>query len=170
MTKDIIPADSKAVELGKAKGVEVIEDNDKPSRDDLLVRNIFIYPDVREAGIKAGYSESYVNCGQYYNRLKKPSFQAKLVEYAKAHNILSLPNILQVEDEAIQYLVDLAKAYSQSKDPKAGRDLLGALAKTKHTLTQRKQIAGLLRPEDEGRTPHLTVNIQDVQNMMVKGG
>ena len=130
----------------------------KDDREALLIRNLYIYDSVREAGIQAGYSKSYVNCGQYYRKLNSDSFQAKLLAYAKAHNTLSLPQILDLEDRAIRYLAS-----------KTEEEILKQLPKLRHTLKERKQISGLLRSEDDGKGQSITINIEKLQALMREG-
>lgn len=155
--KDIIPADDKAVKLGKAKPVDVVCQDEEPTREELLIRNLFVYDSQRQAALEAGYSEGYANTA-IYAKIKSPGFQQKIIDYAKANNIINLPAIAKLEGKALRHLATLD-----------GDELIKGLAKTKHTLTQTKQIAGLLRPEDSGSAHSVTIAIKDVQNMMIKG-
>jgi hypothetical protein len=163
MTKDIIPADTKAVEQGKAKPVEclvpeVVDDieHKEPTRDELLIRNLFLYDTKKEAAIEAGFSESYAD-SRLYQRINSPEFQQKIIDYAKANNVLNLPKIATLECKAINHLATLD-----------GDDLIKGLAKSKHTLTQTKQIAGLLRPEDTGSQAPVTINVKSLRQLNIK--
>ena len=155
MAKDSQKEAPQKAELIPAQGAGGIEPQE-PTREDLFIRNLFITPNVKQAALEAGYSKG-TSTGPIYQKIKSPRFQAKLVEYAKAHNILNLPKILSIENKAIEYLSTLD-----------GQELLQGLAKSKHTITQQKQISGLLKPEDEGNQRQLTVNIKEIRQLLVQ--
>ena len=112
------------------------------TQDDMLLRNLFLYPTVKEAAEKAGFTGAMLQSGVYV-KIKRKSFQNKIREYAIAHNVASLPRIMFIEDRVIDHLM---------KKP---------LDSVKHTrmLSEKKRIAGILG-EDPVKPLPPTYNIQ----------
>ena len=101
-------------------------------RETIFALALFENPDVREAGIAAGYSETTLSSGYLYQKLKTPKFQAKLKEVAIAKDFQHLSKAYQLEDKA------LAAALEQAIDnPDSAIKNVGKL---KHTIKQKKQI------------------------------
>lgn len=121
---------------------------DKPSRQELFIRNLFLFDSVLKAAITAGYTEGYAR-GPIYSRIKTKAFQNKLREYAVSHELLNIPRIMRLERDAIKYL--------QGKPEE--------LPKFASILKQKKIVAGLIQAET---THNVTmINIKEAQNMMI---
>lgn len=140
------------------KGDSAKEIAPRDEREALLIQNIFLHDTIKEAGLAAGYAPMTVNSGYFYKKIHSEDFQLKLLHYMKSHVVSSLPKALKIEDKAIDYLLT-----------KEGEELVKDLSKLRHTLKERKMIAGLLRPEDT-REKSLTINIEAAQKMMIRAG
>ena len=66
------------------------------SRDDLLVRNLFVCDSKYEAAIKSGYSENYAKTG-IYAKIRQPKFREKVIEFAILNDLLDLPIVARIE-------------------------------------------------------------------------
>jgi len=124
------------------------EDNplpEAPSREDLFIRNLFLYRTVKEAAIEAGYSANTAN-STIYVKLKKKSFKNKIRDYAITNDLLSLPKIAYIEEQVLDHLV---------KNP---------LDAPKHArmLKEKKRIAGILTP-DPIPPQQPTINIESLK-------
>ena len=144
MDKDNNSNDSKQI----TNVVPKLDDEVLPTcetQDDELVRNLFLYPTVQEAAKEAGFKGSMLKSG-VYNKIKTKRFQDKIREYAVAHNVMSLPKIMMIEDKVIEHLL---------KKP---------LESAKHTrmLAEKKRIAGILG-EDTPQPKAPTINIKELR-------
>lgn len=119
------------------------------NREEIFVRNLFLYPSVYEAGIQAGYTEDYAKSG-LYQRLKSKKFQNKIREYAIQHDIIDLPKIAYIESKVLDHLAE---------NPLD-------LPKFRHTLTEKKRIAGVLQADFGEKQP--VVRIENVRNLMIR--
>jgi hypothetical protein len=116
------------------------------TQDDQFVRNLYIFPTVKEAAEAAGYTGSMLKSG-VYNKIKTKRFQDKMKEFAITHNVMTLPKIMQIEDKVIEHLL---------KKP---------LESNKHVrmLAEKKRIAGVLG-EDTPPPQGVTFNIKEFYN------
>ena len=118
-------------------------------RESQFIRNLFVEPNLLQAALKAGYSESYAN-SQIYQRIRSPKLQEKIREYARTHELIeSVPTILRLEHQALKYL-----------DGKPEE-----LPKYAALLKQKKQIAGLLAQDVIPQ--QATISIGAVANLML---
>jgi nicotinic acid phosphoribosyltransferase len=119
-----------------------------PTKQELFIRNLFLFDSAYEAAIAAGYSESTAS-GTIYHQLKSKKLQDKIRDYAKTHELLNIPKVLKLEDKALDYLKDITQE----------------LPKFSALLKQKKQIAGLLHQDVTPQVP--TISIGEVQNLML---
>ncbi|RKZ05003.1 hypothetical protein DRQ25_16735, partial [Candidatus Fermentibacteria bacterium] len=70
-----------------------------PDKEDLLIRNLFLYTSKQEAAIQAGYSQSFAKSG-LYAKLRTKRIQDKIRDYAIANDMLDIPIILAMETRA----------------------------------------------------------------------
>lgn len=116
-----------------------------------LIQNLFTEKTIIAAAEKAGYKTDSIPSNVYL-MVRTPEFQRKMLEYAKANNILDLPQIHRIEAQALNDLERNPENYAKYKD----------------ILKQKKQVAGLLAPDTQ--PVQATVSIQSVQNMQVVVG
>ena len=116
------------------------------TQDEQLIRNLFLYPTVKEAAEKAGFTGSMLQSGVYV-KIKRRAFQDKIREYAIAHNVMSLPKIMMIEDKVIEHLL---------KKP---------LDSAKHTrmLAEKKRIAGILGEDTPKPQSVVTINYAELR-------
>jgi len=117
----------------------------KPSKEDLFIRNLFLYKTVKEAAIKAGYTKNTAS-STVYVKLKNERFKNKIREYAINNDLLCLPKIAFIEEQVLDHLV---------KNPLD-------LPKFRHTVKEKKRIAGILQP-DALPEPPPTINIESLK-------
>jgi len=118
------------------------------TKEDKLIRNLFLYKTVYEAAIKAGYTE-YTAKSTIYTKLKNERFKNKIREYAVSNDLMSLPKIAYIEEQVLDHLV---------KNPLD-------LPKYAQTLKQKKQIAGILG-QDVAPAP-VVINIKAIERIQI---
>ena len=69
-------------------------------REQLFIAALGEYPTIKEAGLKAGYSEAYCNA-DLCRKLKNPKFLSKLREFYKSQKHVQLPYINAIEKKAL---------------------------------------------------------------------
>ncbi|MDY6856726.1 MAG: hypothetical protein SWO11_18865 [Thermodesulfobacteriota bacterium] len=109
---------------------------------------------VREAGLRAGYSESYCS-GTIYHKLKSKRFQNRLIHRYKGENAVHLAKVSRINQNVLNQLV---------KETEEGD--LRNVGKTQHVARQALQISGLLA--QDGGKGQQTVNVSGVQNLMIQ--
>jgi hypothetical protein len=119
------------------------------SREELLIRNLFLDMDLKPAARAAGYSESYIS-STLYQKFKSPKFQARIRDYASALNYSFLPKVLNIHKLGLQAIEDDLKSGGVEK-----------ASKLKHFTRQTLQMGGLLN--DEVKPGVSYVNIQNLQ-------
>ena len=85
---------------------------------------------------------------------KSKKFQDKLLQRLKIADLLTIPMIQRLENRAIEMC---------DEDPKL---LLTHLPKIQRTLSEKKRIAGLLKPDDQEQSP--TISISNVRNLLLQ--
>jgi hypothetical protein len=138
LDKDIVPANHP----------EASQSVNPPTKQELFIRNLFLYETPFQAAIAAGYTESTAKA-TIYTQLKSKKLQDKIRDYAKTHELLNIPKVLRLEDKALDYLIDKPQE----------------LPKFAALLKQKKQIAGLLHQDVTPQVP--TISIGEVQNLML---
>ena len=127
-----------------------VEDTEQLSREDMFVRNLFVCKSIKEAGLQAGYTESYCE-GTLRYRLKNPKVQEKIKKAFLASQCMNLPKIAKIYQNGLDHL---CKAENIKDYPKlAGID--------KRIL----QITGLLGQDSPHQAP--TISIEKVGQMML---
>ena len=81
----------------------IIEIGKEPSKQDMLVRNLYLYDTIFDAAINADYSESYATSG-VYQLINTPKMQEKIKNYAIAHRVMILPRALKLMDRTIDQI------------------------------------------------------------------
>ena len=122
----------------------------RDSREDAFISNLFLGLTVKDAGMLAGYSDTYSQSTIHY-KFNDPTFQAKLRDYAYAHNASSIPKVVNLYNRTIDIL---AKEVANGD--------LDNMAKLKHIPTQILQIGKVLSPDIHAQTINL-VNIESMQ-------
>jgi len=118
------------------------------SKENQFIQNLFRFSTIKEAATEAGYSESTV-ASTIYTKMKKPHFRDKIRQYAINHDIMTLPRMLRVEDQLLDYL---------EKNPVE-------VSKHARIWAQKKKIAGILK-EEEPAPVVKTVNIGELRVWM----
>jgi hypothetical protein len=122
----------------------------RDSREEAFINALMVTDSIPDAGIMAGYSESYATVG-LYAKFKDARFQSKLIEHFKAHCFSDLPTILKINKLGLNRI---------QRDLESGNGDLAA--KLKHIPRQTMEITRLLNPEGTGATINL-VNIESMQ-------
>lgn len=136
--------------MPKKKKTETLPELKKAeTKEDKLIRNLFIYPSKYQAGIQAGYSESYCK-GPLYQRVKTEKFQRKIIDYAIANDILSLPKVAYIENKVLDHLMDNPLDSHKYKD----------------VMRQKKQVSGLLQHDDAPQQP--IVHIGSIRELSIQ--
>jgi len=97
------------------------------SKEDKLVRNLFLYETTYEAAIKAGYTENTAK-STIYTKIKKERFRNKIRDYAVANDLLEIPIIAHIERKILKAVNKNIKDYPKYKD----------------VFKQKKKVAGIL--------------------------
>ena len=118
------------------------------TKEDKLIRNLFLCKTVYEAAILAGYSENTAK-STIYTKLKRERVKNKIREYAITNDLLSLPKIAYIEEQILDHLV---------KNPLD-------TPKYAQTLKQKKKIAGILGGDDH-QTPQV-INIKSIEKVQI---
>ena len=118
------------------------------TREDKLIRNLYICKTVYEAAIKAGYSENTAK-STIYTKLKNERFKNKIRDYAISNDLLSLPKIAYIENQILNHLME-----NPLDTPKYSK-----------TLKQKKKVAGILG-EDVPQAPQV-INIKSIEKVQV---
>jgi hypothetical protein len=110
------------------------------------------------AAIKAGYSPKYATHKIKSLLAKDNHFKRQLIEVMGVNELLKINKVIKLEDAVIDYVNDRIEK-SDSADMEK---VVGLLPKLAHTIKQKKQIAGLLKPDIETVVPQFqVVNIQN---------
>lgn len=133
----------------------------EPDRLDMMVRNICLGMDVKNAALDAGYSPATAN-SSIYTIIKGPRFQEKMIKYVKANNLMSLPKIMQIE----QTIIDKIAKNLESSDSSVIDKAIGQAARMQPMIKRKLQDAGVSQ-SDEAQGSQ-TVVIKDVQNLMLQ--
>ena len=118
------------------------------TREDKLIRNLYICKTVYEAAILAGYSENTAK-STIYTKLKNERFKNKIRDYAISNDLLSLPKIAYIENQILNHLME-----NPLDTPKYSQ-----------TLKQKKKVAGILG-EDVPQAPQV-INIKSIEKVQV---
>jgi hypothetical protein len=165
---DLVPTSSEVVSACRSD-VDILNEVPRDAREERLIVNLFEGQTIKEAAIAAGYSRSFASSA-ISNKVRSPEFKRKMLSHAAALKLLELPAVLQGEagvTNIFQKAVIDAQNETDDEVRKAKEDrALKILAKSRHTLKETKQIAGLLQPDfaPQGQV----VNIQGVQNLMLQ--
>jgi len=118
-------------------------------REDLFIECLTQYPTKWQAGVAAGYSESYSK-GPLSTKFKNKRFMDKLRAHYNGNAAFLLPKILNAESAVVQLVTD---------DPML-------LPKFRHTLKELKQSAGVLQPDAEAGQP--AIQITNIRSMVLQ--
>lgn len=124
-------------------------DEDLPiteSRDDLLVRNLFVSDSKYEAAIKSGYSENYAKT-RIYAKIRRPEFRKKIIDFAIQNDLLDLPIVARIERKILNAV---------DKD-------ITKYGKYKAVFKQKKQTTELLKVEGDSKPQPPKVSIQEMK-------
>lgn len=122
----------------------------KDTREEQLVRNLFLGLDPKQAALKAGYSESFSD-SSVYTKFKSKRFQDLIRDYAIANNVTEIPKVCNLYRIAVNQM---------HKEAQSGD--LSNLAKLRHIPRQILEIGRVLAPE--AHTGNVTlVNIESLQ-------
>ena len=91
--------------MGLNQNSEVTKNvTEEPDREQLFIEHLATEPSIRQAGLKAGYSQGYCD-STLCRKLTNPKFQARLREHYKGLKHAQLPLINRIEAQAIdEYL------------------------------------------------------------------
>ena len=134
-----------------------MENNDKnlpkavESKEDRLIRLLSECDTVKDAALKAGYSESFAN-SLVYHKLKQPKFQKKLREYYVTQCHMAVPKIAKLHSKVLDYL---------NKD-----DNFKDLPKYDKTHRFILQSTGIIAGDDQPRQP--VINIKNIGELSIK--
>ena len=120
----------------------------KVDREELFISNLATCKTIKDAGIKAGYSESYSSTN-LCDKFKKPDFIKKIRTFYNGYSAALLPKILHAESK----VVDIVLA-----DPEK-------ISKFRHTLKEIKQSTGILKPDDDVRKP--MIQVANIKNLLL---
>lgn len=120
-------------------------------QDDLLIEELIRHRKWPQAGIAAGYSETYSKHGLKYYKLKQPSFIKKLQERYNGFSNFLLFDIADIEKTIVEKCLEN----------------VDNVPKFRHTLKEIKQSAGVLKQDlEHGSQP--VISIKNVRNLMLK--
>ena len=119
------------------------------SREELLIRNLFLDMDLKPAARAAGYSESYIS-STLYQKFKSPRFQNKIRDFAASLNYSFLPKVLNIHRLGLEAI---------EKDLKNGG--VEKASKLKHISRDSLRMAGLLNDENKPGVSY--VNIRSIR-------
>jgi len=118
-------------------------------RETLFIQYLSQCPTVRQAALKAGYSESY-SVGHVHDKLSDVKFLEKVKDYYNGHATVLLPRIIGAEEKAVELVL--------------GNPEL--LPKFRHTLKELKQSAGVLTPDVS--VVNQTLNYVDLRGTLTR--
>ena len=118
------------------------------AREDEFIRCLAIYPSTKEAGIKAGYSESY-SSSDICNKFKSERFLKKIRKFYNGSTHMLLPKIFRAESQVVDLVLE---------DPEK-------VSKHRHTLTEIKRSIGVLDQETTSKPP--VIKIGNVKNLLL---
>lgn len=127
-------------------------DEQPSSREDIFIRNLFLVDTVKEAGLRAGYTESYCE-GPLCQKLKNPKVQEKIKKVFLETQSMNLPMIAKIYKSGLSHL---SKAENITDYPKLSQI-------DKRIL----QLTGMLA-QDFVQAP--TIRIGAVANLMLQVG
>ncbi len=105
----------------------------KADREHAFIVNLGLYPTIKEAGLKAGYSKAYCSA-DLCRKLKSEKFLSKLRDYYKAQKHIQLPVINTIEQNALTAYLDDPKL--AIKSPGLLKDLKTAAGIQQEELKQ----------------------------------
>jgi len=126
-----------------------VEQQVKPDREQLFIEALSQCKTVKEAGLKAGYSESY-SIAHVHDKFKDPKFLDRVKQYYNGHATVLLPKIIGAEAKAVELVL---------QDPEL-------LPKYRHTLKELKQSAGVLSPDVS--VVNQTLNYVDLRGTLTR--
>ena len=130
---------------------EITETPEELSQDDQLIKNYLMCRDWYQAGIAAGYSESYSRTKLKYVKLRNPKFVEKIKKAYESHQAESLLDIAEIQKHQLKATLKNPELYKI----------------TRHTAKEIKQELGILKPDHDQSRP-LMVNIKELRNMMIQ--
>jgi hypothetical protein len=143
-------------ELGKGQALSTVgalnAEEQPSSREDIFIRNLFLCDTVKEAGLRAGYTESYCE-GPLCQKLKNPKVQEKIKKVFLETQSMNLPMIAKIYKNGLEHISKPGNILDFAKLSQIDKRIL--------------QLTGMLAQDS---APAPMISIGAVQNLMLQLG